>query len=241
MTDHEQHPDRTTEALPSAAGVARYLAAHPEFFNQHLELLRTLEIPHSTGQAVSLWERQIAALRDELERSRARLDDLIEQARLNEHVIRRIQHLALELMDAAGPQAVFGLLSARLCEDFRADRVTCLVFAHASSVDEDDQRQFVGVDSPRREPFKSALARREPVCGRLTLAQTQALFGVEKFDGSHVVLPLQGRGWEGLLAVSSQDPQRFESNMGTEFLAFLRDVVTLVLEPWVARPRRQPG
>jgi hypothetical protein len=29
--------------------------------------------------------------------------------------------------------------------------------------------------------------------------------------------------------------------MGTEFLAFLRDVVTIVLEPWVARPRRPPA
>jgi uncharacterized protein YigA (DUF484 family) len=237
MAEHEH----ANEATPGAAAVARYLAAHPEFFNQHLELLRTLEIPHSTGQAVSLWERQIAALRDELERARARLDDLVDQARLNEHVIRRIHQLALEVMVAAGPQAVFGLLSARLCEEFRADRATCLVFAHASSVDEDDQRQFVGAESPRREPFKGSLGRREAICGRLTQAQTQALFGVERFDGSHVVLPLQGRGWDGLLAVSSLDPQRFESNMGTEFLGFLRDVVTLVLEPWVARPRRQPG
>lgn len=237
MSDH----DHASEALPGAAAVVRYLTAHPEFFNEHPELLRSLEIPHSTGQAVSLWERQIAALRDELERARARLEDFIDQARLNEHVIRRIHQLALELMVAAGPQAVSGLLSSRLCEEFRADRVTCLVFAHASSVDGDDQRQFVGADSPRREPFKAALARREPVCGRLTQAQIQALFGAEKFDGSHVVLPLQGRGWDGLLAVSSLDPQRFESNMGTEFLGFLRDVVTLVLEPWVTRPRRQPG
>ena len=237
MSDAESAPDST----PSAAAVSRYLAAHPEFFNQHPELLRTLEIPHSTGQAVSLWERQIAALREELERMRGRFDELIEQAKHNEQVIRRIQQLALELMDTAGPQAVFGLLSARLAADFHADRVTGLVFAHASSVDNDDARQFVGADSPRREPFKSALARRDPVCGRLTQAQLQALFGVEKFDGSHVLLPLHGRGWDGLLVVSSHDPVRFESNMGTEFLAFLRDVVTLVLEPWVARPRRQPA
>lgn len=237
MSDAAPAPDAT----PGPAAVARYLAAHPEFFNQHPELLRTLEIPHSTGQAVSLWERQIAALREEIDRMRGRFDELIEQARLNELVIRRIHHLALELMNAAGPQAVFGLLSSRLAEDFRADRVTCLVFAHASSVETDDARQFVGADSPRREPFKGALARQEPLCGRLTQAQLQALFGVDKFDGSHVVLPLHGGGWDGLLVVSSQDPLRFESNMGTEFLAFLRDVVTLVLEPWVSRPRRQPA
>ncbi len=235
MSDADPAPDST----PSAAAVARFLAAHPEFFNQHPELLRTLEIPHSTGQAVSLWERQIASLREEIDRMRGRFDELIEQARLNELVIRRIHQLALELMDTAGPQAVFGLLSSRLAEDFRADRVTCLVFAHATSVETDDSRQFVGADSPRREPFKSALAKHDPVCGRLTQAQLQALFGVDKFDGSHVVLPLHGGAWDGLLVVSSQDPVRFESNMGTEFLAFLRDVVALVLEPWVAKPRRQ--
>jgi uncharacterized protein YigA (DUF484 family) len=232
--------DHAADQMPNAAAVARYLAAHPEFFNQHLELLRTLEIPHATGQAVSLWERQIAALREEIERMRARFDELIEQATHNETVIRRIQQLALELMDTAGPQAAFRLLSARLAEDFRADRVTGLVFAGAAFIDSDDARQFVGADSPRRDPFKHALAKREPVCGRLTQAQTQALFGIEAFDGSHVVLPLHGKGWDGLLVVSSQDPTRFESNMGTEFLSFLRDVVTLVLEPWVAKPRRSP-
>ena len=226
------------EAMPNAATVARYLAAHPEFFNQHLALLRTLEIPHATGQAVSLWERQIASLRDELDRMRARFDELIAQAQANEALIRRIQTLALELMDTAGPHAAFKLLSQRLAEEFRADRVTGLVFGTAATVDSDDVRQFVGADSPRREPFTPALSRREPVCGRLTQAQTQALFGVEPFDGSHVVMPLIGRGWDGLLVVSSHDAMRFESNMGTEFLGFLRDVLTLVLEPWVTKPRR---
>jgi len=232
--------DHAAEPMPSAAAVARYLAAHPEFFNQQLDLLRTLEIPHATGQAVSLWERQIAALREELERSRVRFEALIEQAKHNEAVIRRIQRLALELMDTAGPQAAFSLLSARLAENFGADRVTGLVFASAAFVDSEDARQFVGTDSPRREPFKHALVKREPVCGRLTQAQTQALFGVEVFDGSHVVLPLHGKTWDGLLVVSSKDPTRFESTMGTEFLAFLRDVFTLVIEPWVAKPRRSP-
>lgn len=233
MSDRE-HADAT----PNAAAVARYLAAHPEFFNQHLELLRTLEIPHATGQAVSLWERQIAALRDEIERMRARYDELIVQAQHNEALIRRIQKLALELMDTAGPHAAFQLLAQRLAEEFRADRVTGLVFGTASSIDSDDVRAFVGADSPRREPFKAALARREPICGRLTHAQTQALFGVEAFDGSHVVMPLPGKTWDGLLVISSHDATRFESNMGTEILGFLRDVLTLVLEPWVAKPRR---
>lgn len=231
MIDH-------ADSMPNAAAVARYLAAHPEFFNQHLELLRTLEIPHATGQAVSLWERQIATLRDELERVRVRFDELIEQATHNEALIRRIQQLALELMDTAGPHAAFKLLSQRLAEEFRADRVTGLVFAGAAFVDSDDARQFVGADSPRREPFKHALARREPICGRLTQAQTQALFGVEAFDGSHVVMPLTGKTWDGLLVVSSHEATRFESTMGTEFLGFLRDVLTIVLEPWVAKPRR---
>ncbi len=233
MTDRDH-----VDSLPHPAAVARYLAAHPEFFNQHLELLRTLEIPHATGQAVSLWERQIAALRDEIERMRARYEELIDAAKHNEALIRRIQKIALELMDTAGPHAAFNLLAQRLAGEFRAERVTGLVFAGAAFVDSDDARQFVGAGSPRREPFKGVLARREPICGRLTQAQTQALFGIEAFDGSHVVLPLTGRQWDGLLVVSSHDPTRFESNMGTEFLGFLRDVLTLVLEPWVAKPRR---
>lgn len=224
------------EASLCAAAVARYLQAHPEFFNEHAQLLQVLAIPHVTGSAVSLWERQIAALREENERQKLRFDKLIEQAKRNEALIRRVHGLVLDLMATAGPEAIFALLDARLCEDFKADRATALIFAPPAFIDGHDAPQFVGDDAGRREPFADLIARREASCGRLTAAQALALFGAETAVGSHVLLALKARAWSGVLAISSNDPLRFDASMGTEFLTYLRDVITLVLDPWVGKP-----
>jgi len=220
--------------------VAQFLREHPTFFNHHPELLQSLVIPHENGQAVSLWERQIASLRDEHERLKTRFEEFLASARDNEALIGRIHRVALALMQAVGPQAIISVLTQRLAADFGAARVTVMVFAAPSYVDSGELPQFVGRDSPRRVPFADLLQDRVPLCGRLSLIQTQALFDGEDFRGSHVVLPLPGVNWDGLLAISSPDAQRFEADMGTEFLAFLRDVALLVIAPWVARAKKSP-
>ncbi|MGD9603470.1 MAG: DUF484 family protein [Gammaproteobacteria bacterium] len=217
--------------------VAQYLRDHPDFFNRHPELLGSLFIPHESGQAVSLWERQVAVLREENERLKGRFDAFLVSARENEALISRIHRLALALMEAVGPEAIFQLLTRRLAEDFGATRATVLLFATPAYV-EGQLPQFVGADSPRRVPFADTLRERTPLCGQLSLIQTQALFDGEPFRGSHVVMPLAGSQWDGVLAISSDDPSRFDAQMGTEFVAFLRDVAVLAIAPWIARPRR---
>lgn len=221
--------------MPDAAAVAIYLQTHPEFFNDHPELLRDLEIPHATGQAISLFERQVAALREENEKLKTRFDALVALAKDNEGVIRRIHQLVLALMETAGPQAIFALLETRLAQDFNADRIVALVFAAPGYVDGQELPQFVGNTSARRAPFAPLLDKRETVCGRLTQAQQRALFTSDGFAGSAVLIPLAGAGWQGLLAIASEESSRFDANMGTEFLAYLGDVVSLVLAPWIAR------
>ncbi len=220
-----------SDAAIGSEEVAAYLAAHPQFFNDHQTLLAALQLPHPTGPAVSLWERQNAALRDEAERWRARFEELIVHARQNEALIGRIQQLVLAVLTTTPAGALLDLLALRLAEEFRAERVTSLVFADAV---EGTVSAFVGRDSSRRDPFAELLGRRTTLCGRLNQAQRQALFGDEGFEGSHVVLPLLGKDWDGLLVVSSADPARFEASMGTEILSFLCQVLTIVLTPRVA-------
>jgi len=218
------------ETTLTAAQVAAYLTAHPQFFHEQPGLLTGLLLPHPTGGAVSLWERQNAALREEAERWRARFDELIVHARHNEALIARIQQLVLAVLTTTPATALLEMLATKLAEEFRADRVTTLVFAAPA---EEPVAAFVGRDSSRRDPFAELLSRRETLCGRLNQAQRQALFGAESFEGSHVVLPLLGQGWDGLLVISSIDPARFDASMGTEILSFLREVLTIVLSPRV--------
>lgn len=222
--------DSTEQPAIDPTLVADYLKTNPDFFNAHPELLLELSLPHPTGQAVSLWERQNAALREEAERLRTRLGDFLQHARHNEALSGRLQQLVLAVLATREASELFALLNARLAEEFNADRVTGLVFAaHRAQ----DNAHFVGRDSSRRDPFAELLGRREAQCGRLNQAQRAALFGEDAMEGSHVVLPLLGEAWDGLLVISSADAARFEASMGTELLCFLRDVVSLALTPSV--------
>jgi len=51
-----------TDAL-SADQVASYLKKHPDFFINRDSLLAEITLPHESGQAISLLERQVKILR----------------------------------------------------------------------------------------------------------------------------------------------------------------------------------
>ena len=55
MSDKPLHPAHQLDAHT----VAEYLRLHPAFFAEYDELLPDLIIPHQSGQAVSLVERQV--------------------------------------------------------------------------------------------------------------------------------------------------------------------------------------
>lgn len=229
-------PDATDE---SDRQVVDYLRAHPEFFNRHPELLRDLTIPHPSGEAVSLVERQLSALRAENRKLQQQLQDLLGRAQANESLNGRVHELTLELLRLSGPQAVFKTLRERLRSGFRADAVAVWVFADPGYIDAPRAAEFAGRQSTRRGPFASMLDSAHPLCGRLNRMQSSALFDADELPGSAVVLPLRGKAWDGLLAIRSNDTARFDPDMGTEMLVYLAGVVVLIIEPWVVAGKKR--
>ena len=60
MHPEQQESPKTLD--PSA--VRQYLTMNPDFFNQHSDVLPRLQIPHETGGAVSLIEKQVSSAND---------------------------------------------------------------------------------------------------------------------------------------------------------------------------------
>ena len=75
--------DYPDEELPEQA-VHDYLAAHPNFFEGHANLLNSLQLPHAAGGAVSLVERQVSVLRQKDLKLEKQLKELIGIARAND-------------------------------------------------------------------------------------------------------------------------------------------------------------
>ena len=217
--------------------VIDFLRANPAFLDQHPLLLSQLSIPHASGDAVSLLERQIAVLRDESARLKKQFEDLITHARRNEQLTHKIHSLVLTLMNAVGPQAIFASLERALRAEFAADRVFTLIFADAHAVDGTNLGQFVGATSAARTPFAPTIGARSSRCGALDPAQRKVLFGADEFHGSAVVMPLNGKGWDGVVISANNDAAHYQAEMGTEFLTYLRDSLALVIDPWVKRAR----
>src|ERR1044071_715031 len=101
--------------------IADYLQGNPDFFERHATLLTKLNLPHNRGSsAISLVERQVAALRDKNEKLETRLRELIEVARGNDVLAAKIHRLACRLVRAEGAASVLEALEASLREDFGA-------------------------------------------------------------------------------------------------------------------------
>ncbi len=225
------------DEMPSATAVAAFLRANPEFLIANPDLLRELELDHGAGDAISLVERQVAVLREENAKLKARFRELVQYAEANDALIRRVHDLAIALMQATGPDAIFSTLNARLAQDFGADSAALVLFADPAFVEQQPWARFRGNACEERGLFAETLAGRVPSCKRLTPAQSRFLFEREGGSESTVVLPLSGKAWDGVLAIASGDPERFRETMGTEFLAYLGDIAALVIDPWVRRSR----
>ena len=127
-----QTEERDTTGTPEQS-VSDYLARHPDFFERHPELLVNLELPHPRGQAVSLVERQMQALRGEVARHREQLAELIAVARENEQLNARLHRLTLTLIAAANFDEVINALEDKLHDDFRAEAVEIHLFSQAET------------------------------------------------------------------------------------------------------------
>ena len=219
----------------NANTVADYLRRHPEFFQQHPALLAELEIPHDSGNAVSLVERQVAALREQNQKSRQRLMQLFDIARRNQELATRMHQLALNLMDAGDPRDIFAALYDNLRKDFNAERVAVRLFARPAFMDFYPGDEFAGDELEEVKLFRAVIDKGRPLSGKLKRQQQVFLFG----DGgddilSAVMVPLRGENWGGVLAIGSPDQNRFQENMGVELLANLGEVLSLILKPWIA-------
>lgn len=222
----------------SAEEVVEFLSKRPEFFREYPDLLSRIEIPHTgSGDAVSLVERQVQVLRGQNQRARKQLHELIEIARQNEELARRMHKLALTLMDAAEPKDIFSTLYDNLRKNFHADKVAVHLFAGPAFIDTWAGPEFAGTRAPEQSLFKTMIETREPLCGRMKHQQRVFLFGDDGNEiASSVMVPLHGPEWSGILAIGSFDPERFQPGMGVELLANLGEILSFILKPWIAEP-----
>lgn len=210
----------------TADDVARYLQDNPKFFEQYHELLATLHVPHPHGgRTISITERQILTLREKCRALENKLAELLRFGEENDTINSRMHRLAVALAGALDAPQVLTCLYQHLKEDFAIPHVALRLWGTATRV---EGGEFQPVSEAARR-YAGELAR--PYCGPSGDVEAVAWFG----DASgHVrslcLIPLR-RGEEtvGLLALASEEPQRFYADMGTVFLEYLAAMLTAAL------------
>ena len=216
--------------------VVEYLRENADFLVRHPELVGTLLVPHTCGEAVSLLEYQSRRLRDENRELHERLETLVRNARDNEELGQRVHRLTLGIMECSAADELFSCLYQGLRDHFDAEFTSLRVFAAPASSWDSGLAEFVGGAASERELFDALLASDRPVCGAPGGDQAAYLFAEQGGEvKSSALVPLGGSSNVGVLGIGSRSPARYSSGMGTVFLRRIGALVTQALEPHLAR------
>lgn len=212
------------EALLTQEQVAEYLYQHPEFFQNHLDLLEKMHIPHPSGNAISLIAKQLELFRARHQEQNSQLNALIEIARENDAAFNRMHELTLAMLEANSLEDALANLSVVLSECFLTDFVAIKIIQ--ADVVSPVAQVFVEPDDPNLKYFAQELSSNEPKCGRPTLTQARFLFGESAFEvRSCAIIPMAFTQLDGLIAIGSRDEGRFHYSMGSLFLMQMREII----------------
>jgi hypothetical protein len=188
-----------------AKDVAQFLKSNPQFFDQNPQLLESIYVPHPHGgRAIPLTERQIVSLREKVKLLESKLGEFVRFGEDNDAIGEKVHRLSLALLGSKDASAATQALYFHLREDFSVPHVALKLWASED------------VPAELRDKAESMGA---PQCGAAAGSPFLGWFGEA---GEHIrsiaLVPLGQTRTMGLLALGSEDPQRFFSEMGTLYL-----------------------
>ena len=185
--------------------VAKFLKANPQFFDQNPQLLESIYVPHPHGgRAIPLTERQILSLREKVKLLEGKLGEFVRFGEDNDAIGEKVHRLSLALIGAKDLEAATQALHYHLREDFAVPHVALKLWSQEE------------VPAELRDKAESMGA---PTCGPAAGNPFLPWFQeAQEHIRSMALIPLGQTRTIGMLALGSEDPQRFFPEMGTLFL-----------------------
>ncbi|NOR43683.1 MAG: DUF484 family protein [Gammaproteobacteria bacterium] len=223
-------PTKREQQLAVDLQLISLLRECPDILHRHPELLAELDVPHHSGGAVSLIEKQVAVLREKVKTQDNHLRELMNVARDNERLATSRHNLALHLFAARDHDEVISIVLDALSRELSADYAVIKLFSDDKEKIQQSAGLFVDVNDEALVAFKTMLAHKNTVCGRSTDEQKTYLFADDADDiASVAVIPLVAGANLGLIGLGASDAERFSTSMGTEFLSQIGDLISASL------------
>lgn len=218
--------------------VADFLRQNPGFFEQNVDLLVNLQIPHPHGgRAVSIGERQLVAVREKTRLLEDKLRELIGFGEENDVLSAKVHRLACRLLEATGLDATLDTAYLDLLDHFAVPHVAVRLWGVAES--DPETKEFGEVASEMRD-FVAQMSA--PCCGSHAVYESHAWFGDSAPHLKSFALVALRRGGQsfGVLALASEDAQRFYPEMGTLYLERIGELLACALGRHLT-PVREPA
>ena len=206
----------------TSADVANYLRNHPDFFQQHPNLLNDMALPHGQSSTASLLERQASVLRQRNTELRHKLNEFMAVARNNDRLFAGIKTLGLLLLETDSLAEFSQTVHRVLTQELELDYSRLLVFQRLScdGISSISQKEIV-------EKLGDLYAGDKIVCTALREQELKFLFqDYDQETGSAALIPLRFQKELGILVVGSADPNHFHSNMDTDFAQYYGEMIS---------------
>lgn len=220
-------PFTTVSDKISSDVIAKYLREHPDFFLNQPDLLTELTLPHESGPAVSLVEKQVAILRERNMEMRQRLSRLLDNAKQNDALFDKTKRLVLSLLESKDLASVVEALYDSFNKDFGI-HFTRLILFGSNGLNAGPAR--IESISKAKLAIGDRLRAIRTVSGGINLSEYEFLFDDDASHiGSAALTILSHGNIIGVLAIGNQDPNHYHSSMGTLFLGYIGEVLNRIL------------
>lgn len=209
----------------NAEEILNYLEQHPQFFEDHMEAISRLTIPHPySGRTISLTERQLVSLRESNNKLEKRLGELMGYGMTNDVTSDKLHRLAVALVTADNYAKVRSLIISYLLDDFAVQHPALRLWGPGFAQKDNDALLVSDI-------LKANVIRMQnPFCGPVERGDP-SLYGDEYSDKIHsqALIPLRatkGSDAFGVLALGSEEEKRFEDDMETLYLVRLGELAS---------------
>jgi len=215
-----------TETTISAQYIANFLRENPAFFSEHAEVFSTLHVPNPHGsRAISLGERQILTLRERNRMLERHLSELTHNALSNESIGERISQWCCRLLSETDPRQLPQTLTQGLREQFKLEQVALRLW----NLSELPETGYSVAVSPDVRTFADSL--KTPYCGSDTGFEAVGWLDTPPQSLALIALRLDNQAPSiGLLVLGSDNPERFNPELGTEFLQSIGRLASAALQ-----------
>ncbi len=187
-----------------------YLKENPNIFQQHPELLELVTLTDSRGTA-SLLERQVAMMKERLSEHKSQQSQYMQVARENEQISDSFSHVICQMIGFTNLSQFATEFPTELRTTFNIDEVSFKTAQAAARKPNDS----VSYDEAVRR-----MVNNRAVCDNRWPSSIMSLFFSADINSAALIPMRKPDSIEplGILALGSQDPDRYTNDLGTAHL-----------------------